>query len=173
MAAVVPVTVLAVYCVQKFYLKTSRQMRLLELECKSPLYKQFTETIEGVLTIRAFGWQQYFENTTLQHLDNSQRPFYLLYCIQHWLNLVLDLITAMMGIGVVALALCLPQSSSPGSLRIALTSILSFNSSLQGLISSYTGAEMVIGSVTRTRSFEKDTPLRKIPILPAALLIII
>jgi ATP-binding cassette subfamily C (CFTR/MRP) protein 1 len=158
MAVTVPITLVAVYCIQKFYLRTSRQMRLLDLECKSPLYKQFTETIEGISTIRAFGWQRHFDSTALQALDDSQKPYYLLYCIQRWLNLVLDLTTACMGTCVVALALCVPQSSTPGSLGVALTSILSFNSSLQGLISAYAVAEQVLGSVTRTRSFEKETP---------------
>jgi hypothetical protein len=36
-AAVVPVLVAALYCVQKHYLRTSRQMRLLDLEEKAPI----------------------------------------------------------------------------------------------------------------------------------------
>jgi ATP-binding cassette subfamily C (CFTR/MRP) protein 1 len=158
MAATIPVTGFAVYMVGRFYLQTSRQMRLLELESKSPLYKNFSETMEGMPTIRAFGWQQTFKNNAFQSLDASQKPFYLLYCIQRWLNLVLDFTTAAVGISVVALAVCLPQSSSSGSLGVALTSLLSFNAALQGLIGAYTNAETVIGSVTRTRDFEEETP---------------
>ena len=41
---------------------------------------------------------------------------------------------------------------------MALTSLLSFNAALQGLIAAYTGAETVIGSVTRTKDFEEETP---------------
>jgi ATP-binding cassette subfamily C (CFTR/MRP) protein 1 len=158
MAATVPIAIIAVYLVQNFYLKTSRQLRLLELEYKSPLYAQFTETMEGLLTIRSFGWESYFEAAELQSLDNSQRPVYLLLCIQRWLNLVLGFISAGIGMIVLTLAVLLPQSSSPGSLGVALTSVLGFNAALEGLIASYTGAETTIGSVTRTRDFEKDTP---------------
>lgn len=158
MAATVPITLIALYCVQKIYLKTSKQMRILDLEWKSPLYKQFTETLEGLSTIRAFGWQDTFNDAALQKLDTSQRPYYLLFCIQRWLNLVLDLIVAGTAVSVVALALLIPSSSGGGAIGIALTSILSFSSSLQNLVSSWTTAETLLGAVTRTRTFEKETP---------------
>ena len=57
MAAVVPPLLIIFYFLQTFYLQTSRQIRLLDLEAKSPLYQQFTETLEGITTIRAFGTQ--------------------------------------------------------------------------------------------------------------------
>ncbi|KAF3402447.1 Metal resistance protein YCF1 [Talaromyces pinophilus] len=62
LAPLIPVAGFAVYLIQKFYLRTSRQLRLLDLETKSPLYTQFTETISGLTTVRAFGWQRYFQD---------------------------------------------------------------------------------------------------------------
>jgi ABC-type multidrug transport system fused ATPase/permease subunit len=63
MALTCPVLILAVYFLQKFYLRTSRQIRFLDLECKSPLYTHVAETLEGLSTIRAFGWQEAFMKT--------------------------------------------------------------------------------------------------------------
>ena len=45
---------------QKYYLRTSRQMRLLDLEAKSPLYSHFIESLAGLVEIRAFGWGENF-----------------------------------------------------------------------------------------------------------------
>jgi ATP-binding cassette subfamily C (CFTR/MRP) protein 1 len=45
---------------QKYYLRTSRQMRLLDLEAKSPLYSHFLESLTGLVEIRAFGWRDNF-----------------------------------------------------------------------------------------------------------------
>jgi ATP-binding cassette subfamily C (CFTR/MRP) protein 1 len=45
---------------QKYYLRTSRQMRLLDLEAKSPLYSHFLESLTGLVEIRAFGWSDSF-----------------------------------------------------------------------------------------------------------------
>jgi ABC-type multidrug transport system fused ATPase/permease subunit len=163
MAATIPLAVFALYWIQRFYLRTSRQMRLLDLETKTPLYQHFTETLEGVATIRAFGWQEPFDKTALRRLNDSQRPYFLLYCIQRWLSLVLGLLVAAIAIVLVALALCIPGKSSGGSLGVALTSILAFNIALTILISSWTEAETSLGSVARTESFEKHTPAETEP----------
>ncbi len=37
-------------------------------------------------------------------LDHSQRPFYLLYCLQRWLTLVLELLVAGIAVVVIVLA---------------------------------------------------------------------
>ena len=54
---ILPFIIVILYILQKVYLKTSRQLRFLDLESKSPLYSHFTETLSGLTTIRAFGWQ--------------------------------------------------------------------------------------------------------------------
>jgi ABC-type multidrug transport system fused ATPase/permease subunit len=163
MASSIPIAIVPLYFVQRFYLRTSRQMRLLDLETKTPLYQHFTETLEGVDTIRAFGWQDYFDQIALGRLNDSQRPYFLLYSIQRWLSLVLGLLVAAMAVILVGLALGLPSKSSGGGLGVALTSILAFNQALMVLISGWTDAETSLGSVARTASFEKYTPIELEP----------
>lgn len=163
MAATIPLAVFALYWLQKFYLRTSRQLRLLDLETKTPLYQHFTETLEGVATIRAFGWQEPFDQTAFKRLNDSQRPYFQLYCVQRWLSLVLGLLVAGIAVILIALALCVPTKSSGGALGVALNSILAFNMALTILISSWTEAETSLGSVARTESFQKYTPVEEDP----------
>lgn len=158
MAATIPLAVFALYFIQKFYLRTSRQMRLLDLEAKTPLYQHFTETLEGVATVRAFGWQHQFDQTALRKLDDSQKPYFLLYCIQRWLALVLGLLVSALATILMALALLVTEKSSPGALGVALSSVLAFNQALTFFVSSWTNAETSLGSVARTESFERTTP---------------
>src|ERR1700759_864176 len=120
MASTVPLAVFVLYWIQKFYLRTSRQMRLLDLETKTPLYQHFTETLEGVATIRAFGWKEPFDKTAFKKLNDSQRPYFQLYCVQRWLSLVLGLLVAGIAVILIALALCVPVQSSGGALGVAL-----------------------------------------------------
>ncbi|KAM0745247.1 hypothetical protein ACQRIT_000631 [Beauveria bassiana] len=54
-AAVLPFILLALGIVHRFYLRTSKQLRLLELESKVPLYLHIIDTINGIVSIRAFG----------------------------------------------------------------------------------------------------------------------
>lgn len=157
-AIAMPFVLVALYALQMFYLRTSRQMRHIDLEAKSPLYSHFLETLSGISTIRAFGWTNAFHATSLRLLDLSQRPFYLLYCIQQWLNLVLNMTVAALAVLVVALAIETRNTTSAGLVGVALLNILTLSSNLAGLITYWTALETSLGAIARLRDFERDTP---------------
>ena len=162
-ATIIPFCFLATYCLQKFYLRTSRQLRLLDLEAKSPLYTHFTETLEGLQTIRAFNWQAAFERKNTRLLDMSQRPYYLLYCIQRWLNLVLDLMVAALAVILIAFAVQLSDTTSGAAIGVALVNILGFSQSLSLLIDRYTTLETSLGAIARIKNFEDSTTQEHLP----------
>lgn len=154
MAITIPFIILAFYLLQKVYLLTSRQLRFLDLEARSPVYTHFLECLEGLSTIRAFGWTQTAQEIQIECLDVSQRPYYLLFCLQRWLALVLDLMIAVVGIVVVALAVRVPGASSGAAIGIALNNILGFNQSLRILVESWTQLETSLGAIARLKNFE-------------------
>ncbi|KAJ9298207.1 hypothetical protein DTO271G3_3812 [Paecilomyces variotii] len=158
MAITIAPCLLVLYCVQKVYLRTSRQLRFLDLEARSPLYAHFVETLEGLSTIRSFGWQSASTEEFIGHLDVSQKPYYLLYCIQRWLNVVLDLLVTVLAVIVITLATSLRGTTNPGNLGVSLTAILSFNQTLQDLVTSWTSMETSLGAIARTRMFEMKAP---------------
>jgi ATP-binding cassette subfamily C (CFTR/MRP) protein 1 len=166
---------------------TSRQLRHLDLEAKSPLYTHFTETLSGVVTIRAFGWKPAFLQENLRLLDFSQKPYYLLFCIQRWLGVVMDLFVAGIAILLVSIGDSLmlydilslsilfmeyilifyPQvafaveftgTTSRGAIGLSMINIIGFNNSLSRLISSWTSLETSLGAAARLRDFLRDTP---------------
>ncbi|CAI6342532.1 unnamed protein product [Periconia digitata] len=151
-----PIVGAAVYFVQRFYLRTSRQLRFLDLEAKSPLYSQFNEMLEGVATIRAFGWQSFLEEKAKALLDRSQRPFYLLFAVQRWLTLVLDLIVAAIATVLIVLVVALKGKLSPGYVGVALVNVILFSQSIKLLINFWTQLETHIGSVARIKTFTTD-----------------
>ena len=153
----IPFCLIAIWAIQKFYLRTSRQLRFVDLETKSPLYSHFLETLEGLRTIRAFGWQEAFAQRNMALLDASQKPFYLLYCIQRWLNLVLDLLVAALAVILMTMAVKLTALTSGGALGVALVNVLSFNQSLSGVVTQWTQLETSLGAVSRIRSFVQNT----------------
>jgi ATP-binding cassette subfamily C (CFTR/MRP) protein 1 len=132
-------------------------MRFFDLECKSPLFTHFTETLEGLSTIRAFGWQKEFAQENIKRLDTSQRPYYLMYCIQRWLNLVLLLMVGVMATVVMALAINLTQTTSGGRLGVSLSSIVTFNAYLAILMQFWTQLETSLGAVARVKEFADNT----------------
>lgn len=78
MAISVPFLLIALFLLQHFYLKPSRQLRLLELESRSPLHSDLLDTVEGLATIRAFGWETDFRIANSKLLDATQRTYYML-----------------------------------------------------------------------------------------------
>jgi ATP-binding cassette subfamily C (CFTR/MRP) protein 1 len=157
MGAIVPFAAGFLYFLQKYYLKTSRQLRFLDLEAKSPLYSHFLESLSGVATIRAFGWQRASKAKNIELLDLSQKPFYILYCIQRWLNLVLDIFVGVLAVIVMALAIGLNGKITGGYLGVALVNVIELNNTLGTLISQWTVMETSIGAVSRIKSFEQET----------------
>ena len=152
-----PVCFLFVYLIQKFYLRTSRQLRFLDLEAKSPLYSQFSETIAGLTTIRAFGWQRSLEEKNRHLLDQSQRPFYLLFSVQRWLQLVLDLLVAAIAIMLMSLITGLRGVLSGAYVGIALLNVILFSQHLKLVLQYWTMLETHIGAVSRIRNFTSTT----------------
>jgi ABC-type multidrug transport system fused ATPase/permease subunit len=162
MATTILPLLFVLYFIQKFYLRTSRQVKSLDLEAKSPLYQQFTETAEGISTVRAFGSQEWFKREFMSRLDQLQTSSYILLCMQRWLSLMLDMVVGAAAVVLVALA-CLTTSSSAGNVGVALTTILTVNTQLQRLISAWTQAESSLESVARTKDYEAVTPNENLP----------
>jgi ATP-binding cassette, subfamily C (CFTR/MRP), member 1 len=155
--ATLPPVILVLYLLQKFYLRTSRQIRLLDLEAKAPLYSHFQETISGLATIRAFGWTRAFVEKNLELLDTSQRPFYLLFCVQRWLQVVLDLMVAALAAVLMIIVVQLRHDISPGLVGLGMLNVMTFNQNLTGLIKNWTQLEISLGAIARTRDFVNDT----------------
>ncbi|KAH6707481.1 ABC transporter-like protein [Leptodontidium sp. MPI-SDFR-AT-0119] len=162
-AAVLPFVMLIIYFIQKFYLRTSRQLRLMDLEAKAPLYSNFLETLSGLVTIRAFGWEKDMEKRNMLLLDASQRPFYLLYCIQRWLSLVVDLMVAVLAVLLVALIVRFRHRMDTGFVGVALVNIMSFSMILAVVVQHWTMIETSVGAASRIQSFVNGTRSENLP----------
>lgn len=148
-----PIILFALYLLQKIYLRTSRQLRLMDLETKAPLYSLFEESLSGLATIRAFGWQTSLSRKNDVLLDRSQRPFYLLFAVQRWLTLVLDLIVAAVAVLLIVLVVQLRGTVAAGGVGLALLNVIQFSQNVKLLVTFWTTLETQIGSVSRIRSF--------------------
>ncbi|KAJ5203400.1 ABC transporter integral membrane type 1 [Penicillium cf. viridicatum] len=145
-----------------FYLRTSRQIRYLDLEAKSPLFSSFLETCDGIATIRGFGWQENFRQLNMHLTDESQKPFYLMYSIQCWLTLVLNLIVVGIVVVLVILAIEL-RNTSGGALGVALNNVSAISATLAYVIEAWILLETSIGVLARLKSFEAETPSEHLP----------
>lgn len=158
-----PFCFFAIYLLQAFYLRTSRLLRLFDIEAKSPLFTHFLETLSGVVTIRAYGWNEEYTGRNIDRINTALKPFYALLSVQRWLGLVLDLVVA--GIAVVLAVICVEARGQvdKGLIGLALVNIVGFSAALKQLITFWTQLETSIGAVSRVRSFAAATPSEHLP----------
>lgn len=155
-AALLPAIIPIVYFLQRYYLQTSRQIRLLDLEAKSPLFSHMLETYSGLTSLRAFGWTSRFQAHNHALLDQSQRPFYALFCIQRWLAVVLNLMVAALAVCLVAFATQFRDLTSGNAIGVALLNVVSFAQTLTQLVAAYTSLETALGAIVRIKGFTQD-----------------
>ncbi|KAM0274379.1 hypothetical protein ACHAQH_007916 [Verticillium albo-atrum] len=154
-----PVFAAVLWVIQKFYLRTSRQLRLLDLEAKSPLYTHYLDTIKGISTFRAFGWTDKNVTHNQQLLNTSQRPSYLLAMIQRWLSLTMEILVVVVAIIIVSLAT--QTGGNSGFTGASLVTLMSLSDVITWLIRNYTALETSIGAVSRIKTFSEKVMSEK------------
>lgn len=160
-AIIIPFMAGGLYILQYFYLRTSRQMRYIDLEAKTPLYTQFSEMSTGLMHIRSFGWHTQTLSQGLQLLDYSQKPFYYMFCIQRWLALVSELCVCGVATVLVSIALCYRSTTSQNAIGLSLLTLIQFGDSIISLLNTWIATETSLGAVARIRSFAENTPVEE------------
>ncbi|KAJ5752890.1 ABC transporter integral membrane type 1 [Penicillium odoratum] len=153
-----PFMLLSIWILQHGYLRTSRQVRLLDIEAKALLYSQFQETVSGLSVIQSLQWQPKFHQQCLAKLDITQKPFYMLFCIRQGLKLALDLLVMLFAVILVAIITALKDRFTAGQIGVALNLIISISQYLNNAIESWTQMEISLGAVARVQEFMTETP---------------
>ncbi|KAK3937688.1 ATP-dependent permease MDL1 [Diplogelasinospora grovesii] len=150
-----PFFIAMLWFVQRIYLPSSKRLRILDLEAKTPLYTNFLDTLSGLPTIRAFNWfpHQLARNNTL--LDDSQRPSYLLAMAQQWLMLTMNVLVLI--VAVILVALATQVGSNAGNVGAGLVTLITLGSTLTTIVVAYTGLETSLGAISRLKTFGEET----------------
>lgn len=133
------------------------------LEANAPVLTHFIESLSGLVTIRSYSWTGTYTSKCIQLLDASQKPYYLLLCIQRWLVLVLDLVVAGLAVVIVGMAVGLRSHINPGFLGLALVNMMSLSHALTNLVQYWTNLETSLGAIARIKDFAENTPVEGDP----------
>lgn len=91
LALVLPLGI--VYIVyQKYYLRTSRELKRLDSVSRSPIYAHFQESLGGVSTIRAYRQQARFTMENEWRMDANLRAYFPSVSANRWLAVRLEFI---------------------------------------------------------------------------------
>ena len=61
---------------RNYYLKTSREVKRLEAISRSPVLSHFTESFDGLVSIRAFGRSAHFMDVCKQRINENTRAYF-------------------------------------------------------------------------------------------------
>jgi ATP-binding cassette, subfamily C (CFTR/MRP), member 1 len=77
---------------QKYYLRTSRELKRLDSVSRSPIYAHFQESLGGVSTIRAYRQQARFTLENEWRMDANLRAYFPSVSANRWLAVRLEFI---------------------------------------------------------------------------------
>ncbi|KAJ3494643.1 hypothetical protein NLG97_g3947 [Lecanicillium saksenae] len=156
--AILPLIMFALYRFQNFYFKTARQLRKLDVDAKTPLYRRFEETADGIMYMRAFRWLKADTRITRGLLNISQRAFYYLFYFQQWLVVVLGLLTSVIAVSFVSYVVFFPETTTEAAIGLSLLTLSQFSWTLERLFEVSTLLETSTGALERLRTFLQRTP---------------
>jgi ATP-binding cassette subfamily C (CFTR/MRP) protein 1 len=147
-----PITVYASFKVQQFYLGTSRELIRLESISKSPIIQHFSETLNGISTIRAFGYQNKFVENYFQLIDkNNSFLFYKSGCYC-WLAICLEIVSDLILLVSTVVIVYARDYIDPGLSGICLIYVLMLPDDIYYLIAATTNLENCMVSVERVNN---------------------
>ncbi|KAF7364178.1 hypothetical protein MSAN_01077100 [Mycena sanguinolenta] len=149
----------------RFYLATSKQFRRLEAESKSPLYTLFGSTVSGLVTVRAFGAQDFFRSQNAAFVNESQGALHHRVGGQLFLRVFLLWFQAIIGWSVALLAVRMRNTTAAAFLGLALARLVTMGASLAHLLNSFASMENGSISIDRIEEFAKLPTEEKITVV--------
>ncbi|CAI5942587.1 unnamed protein product [Closterium sp. NIES-65] len=146
--AFIPVACLY-FWVQQTYRKTARELKRLDAVSKSPVYQQFTETLNGLPVIRAYNQEERFLRMCDDKLDANNRAFFLLKCCDRWLSVRLELMGNTLVFAAAIFAVVNRGSVFAGFAGISIDYALQITAALGMLVRQMTDTENQMNGVER------------------------
>lgn len=129
------------------YLRAAREVKRLESVSRTPILEQFTSSLVGLSTIRAFGRTQQYIDFMFDRIDNYAKVSWNLWLLNWWLQLRISILGAVFCTAVAALVIHLNISASLAGFAISF--LLQYNSAVSSMIKSYAGFEMAMNATER------------------------
>lgn len=126
----IPVAVILVlyFWIAAYYRSTARELRRIDAGLRSNMHEHFSESLHGLVTIRAFGNVDAFIAENCRRIDKQNRAYWLAQTCQRWLSVRLDFLGSLLILSVAILVVASRFDISPGETGVALSYILTAQS---------------------------------------------
>eukprot|EP00026_Physarum_polycephalum_P000785 Phypoly_transcript_00786.p1 GENE.Phypoly_transcript_00786~~Phypoly_transcript_00786.p1 ORF type:complete len:1319 (+),score=220.66 Phypoly_transcript_00786:74-4030(+) len=142
--------------IERYYIASSRELQRLDSISISPVYSHFTETINGVVTIRAYKMLDDYKKIAHEKLDRNNFTTFPALHLNRWLSVRLEFCGSCI---VVSAAILIVISRNlfyvtPALAGLALSYALSTTGNLSWLVRSRTDVETRMNSVERMEEYK-------------------
>ncbi|KAG0351318.1 hypothetical protein BG005_009221, partial [Podila minutissima] len=140
------------------YIKTSRQVKRIDSQTRSPIYSQLSETLDGLTSVRAFGVGERFMGRFVDAQEANGRAFFSYLICARWLGFRLDALSALF-LGVTAVACVAVRDSQEAALvGLALNYVTQLSGELQWAVRQSVEAAILMVSVERMMEYAAVKP---------------
>lgn len=156
-ALILPIA-LAYYWIQRYYLRTSRELKRLDSVSRSPIYAHFQESLGGISTIRAYRQQERFMLENEWRVDANLRAYFPSISANRWLAIRLESIGAVVIVCFAGFAIIsVPNHTGPssGMFGLAMSYALMITTSLNWIVRQTVEVETNIVSVERVLEYAR------------------
>ena len=147
----------AVYLyIQRYYLRTSRELKRLDSISKSPIYAHFQESLGGLSTIRAYRQQQRFALENEWRVDANLRAYFPSINANRWLAVRLEFIGSFIILAAASFAIISVSTGNgltAGMVGLAMSYTLQITQSLNWIVRQTVEVETNIVSVERVLEY--------------------
>ncbi|XP_033643756.1 ATP-binding cassette sub-family C member 8-like [Asterias rubens] len=151
---VIPVAI-CFFRMHRFFITSSRELQRMDSITKSPIYAHFSESLNGLSTIRAYRVERRFKELLLDAINLNTLAFIHLSTCNRWLGVSLDLIGCLCIFLAVLMSLIVAVTSSlePSYVGLALTYSFVGSTSLNWFIRHSCVLEMQMNAVERIKYY--------------------
>ncbi|XP_035824447.1 ATP-binding cassette sub-family C member 9 isoform X2 [Aplysia californica] len=148
------------YCLQRFFRASARELQRLDSVTKSPIFSHFSETVNGLSIIRAFGVQPEFKRRAFKAIDTNIIPFLFIHTANRWLGVRLDFMSCLLVFisAVASLSSGLHGLANPAFIGLCITYTLMVSGQLNWIVRITTEVEMSMNSVERVVEYTDMIP---------------
>ncbi|XP_046728805.1 ATP-binding cassette sub-family C member 9 isoform X1 [Silurus meridionalis] len=151
--ALVPLAV-AFYFIQKYFRVASKDLQDLDDSTQLPLLCHFSETAEGLTTIRAFRHEARFRQRMLELTDTNNIAYLFLSAANRWLEVRTDYLGAVIVLTAAVASIYMSSSGTQaGLVGLGLTYALTVTNYLNWVVRNLADLEVQMAAVKKVNSF--------------------
>eukprot|EP00095_Tigriopus_kingsejongensis_P006313 snap_masked-scaffold61_size441589-processed-gene-3.13 protein:Tk06313 transcript:snap_masked-scaffold61_size441589-processed-gene-3.13-mRNA-1 annotation:"abc transporter" len=135
MTVILPLAIIY-YFIQRCYISTTRQLQRLESIAISPIFAHFTESLNGVQSIRAYKQEERFIQESEKRVDKGVQLHYMCVMMNRWLGVRIEFLANLVVFFVSLFAVLSRGTISAGLTGLAISFSLNVTGMLNWLIRS-------------------------------------